>query len=112
MSALRRMAHAIGVGRAERTNYPRRPDDHYLFRSLVLKRWPSRMRFGWVLAWNGPYWVNAIGIAGPDWNGGNWLGGGSWCKHGSFVVCRYRRRGSWRSDRAFARAMAASEPDR
>lgn len=67
--------------------------------------WKNRMRFGWVLTWNGLYWHRAVGIAGADWADGNWLGGGSWHKHGPIVTCSWRRRGSLRSARQFARNM-------
>lgn len=95
--------HALGVGRPAET-LPPRPRDRYLVRSLHLVPWSSRMRFGWVVAWDGPWWHNAVGVAGADWDGGRWLGGMSWRRHGPFVVCRYRRRGSWRCDRQMAQA--------
>jgi len=100
----------IGVGRAQPTPPPRPGYDKHLLRSLVLSPWgKDKMRFGYVAKWNGLYWFNAVGIAGPEWNDGRWLGGMSWHKHGPFVVCRHRRRGSWRSDRAFKRAMARAD---
>jgi hypothetical protein len=99
--------HAAGIGRAQ-TPPPQRPIDRPLLGSLVLQPWQGRMRFGWVLRWNGPYWRNTIGIAGPDWNNGEWLGGMSWNRYGPLVICRSRRRGSLRSDRRFARAMGCT----
>lgn len=110
-SVVRRLLLAVGVGRPGET-YPRRPIDRHLFRSLRLVPWSSRMRFGWVLAWNGPYWRNAVGIAGNDWDNGDWLGGMVWRRHGPFVVCRSGRRGSLRSDRRFARSMGCTCPRR
>jgi hypothetical protein len=87
VTAIRAAMTALGIGRPGETN-PRHPHDRYLFRSLHLTPWSKRMRFGWALGWDGPYWHNAVGIAGPDWDGGDWLGGMSWHKHGPFVVCR------------------------
>lgn len=100
---------ALGVGRPGEA-HPIRSHYRHLFRSVHLTPWSRRMRFGWVLCWDGPYWHNAVGIAGTDWDGGDWLGGGSWRKHGPFVVCRHRRRGSLRSDRHFARSMGCTCP--
>lgn len=97
--------HALGVGRAAEQP-PARPCDVHLFRSVRLKPWRARMRFGRVLSWDGPWYSNAVGIAGPDWDGGNWLGGMSWKRYGPLVVCRHRRRGSWRGDRISARLAA------
>jgi hypothetical protein len=109
MPTIRAAMTAIGIGRPGETN-PRHPRHRYLFRSLHLTPWSKRMRFGWALGWDGPYWHNAVGIAGPDWDGGDWLGGMSWHKHGPFVVCRWGRRGSLRGDRRFADAMGCTCP--
>lgn len=102
---------ALGIGRPAES-YPHRPSDRRLFRSAHLKSWSHRMRFGWVLSWDGPYRHRAIGIAGSDWDNGDWLGGQSWHKHGPFVVCRSGRRGSLRSDRRFTRVMGCTCPQR
>jgi hypothetical protein len=96
----------VGIGRPGEKGHPARPHERHLFRSAMLKPWSSRFRFGWVLSWDGLYWHNAVGIMGPDWEGGNWLGGMSWRRHiGPVAVCRNRRRGSLRSDIQFERAM-------
>jgi hypothetical protein len=102
-------AHALGIGRPGET-YPRRPDrDIYLFRSLHLNPWSNRFRFGYVLGWDGLYWHNAVGIKGPDWEGGDWLGGGSWHRGwGPVAVCRWRRRGSLRCDIQLGRNRGCS----
>jgi hypothetical protein len=100
---------AMGIGRPDES-HPIRPHQEHLFRSAHLTSWPSRTRFGWALGWDGPHRRNAVGVAGADWAGGNWLGGGNWHKHGLFVVCRWRRRGSLRSDRRFAKAMGCPCP--
>ena len=105
-----RILKAIGVGRAEPFP-PRRPHQRYLLGDhVVLVPWMSRFRFGWVVSLAGPYWHTAIGVVGDDWDDGNWLGGMSWRRHGPVAVCRYRRRGSWRSDRHFRRVMARQTP--
>lgn len=108
---IRDLLLAVGVGRPGET-YPPRPCNRHLFRSLHLVPWERRMRGGWVLAWDGPFWHNAVGLAGPDWDDGQWLGGMVWRRHGPFVVCRVGRRGSLRSDRRFARAMGCPCPRR
>jgi hypothetical protein len=100
----------MGVGRPVEVTHLR-PGDRRILPFLRLKPWKARMRFGWILSWDGPYMRTAVGIAGSDWDGGNWLGGMVWRKHGPFVVCRARRRGSWRSDRRFARLMASFQAD-
>lgn len=105
-----RAARAVGIGRATDPFPPRRPGYRYLIGNhVVLVPWSSRFRFGHVLTIAGPYWQTAIGVVGSDWNDGRWLGGGSWKRHGPIAVCRYRRRGSWRSDRKFRRAMVSTE---
>lgn len=106
-------AHALGIGRPGERN-PRRPKhgDIYLFRSLHLNPWktyPRRFRFGYVLGWDGPFKHNAIGVKGPDWEGGNWLGGSSWRRQfGPFAMCRWGRRGNIVNDMRFERAMGCS----
>ena len=109
MATVNRVLLAVGVGRPAETS-PLRPQHRHIFRSARLTPWRRRMRFGWVLSWDGPYWHNAVGIAGPDWDGGEWLGGMNWHRHGPLVVCRHRRRGSLRADRRFARNMGCTCP--
>lgn len=104
-----RLLLAAGIGQPGES-HPIRPRQKRLLRSAHLTPWARRMKFGWVLGWDGPFWHNAVGIAGPDWNGGHWLGGQSWRQHGPFVVCRRRRRGSLRCARQFARNMGCSCP--
>jgi hypothetical protein len=98
---------AIGIGRPAEADPPRRPHIRYLRgTSFHLTPWSSRFRFGWVLGWNGLFWHNAAGVKGPDWDNGNWLGGSSWRRGvGPVAVCRWRRRGSLRSDIQFERNM-------
>lgn len=110
MRTLTRVLCALGVGRDAETHSPR-PIDRHLFRSVKLKPWsPNRMRFGWIVSWDGPWWHNAIGLAGPEWNDGDWLGGMSWHRYGPFVVCRSLRRQPRRRDRRFLRAMECTCP--
>jgi hypothetical protein len=102
------LAKAIGIGRAE-PDAPLQPRHRQLIRSAHLSPWSTRFRFGWVLGWNGPYWHNGAGVMGPDFNNGNWLGGGSWHRRiGPVALCRWRRRGSLRSDMQFERNMGCS----
>jgi hypothetical protein len=102
------IAKALGIGRPAETNR-RSPKDTYLFRSLHLIPWHNRFRFGYVLGWNGPFYHNAIGWKGSDWENGNWLGGMSWSRHiGPIAICRSRRRGSLVSDLRFERMMGCN----
>lgn len=110
MSALRWLARAIGIGRADKetlaNHRTKRPYQKWNTRYFHLNSWGKEMRFGWVLSWQGFYWMNAIGLVGPEWNDGRWLGGKSWRRHGPFVICRYRYRGSLKYDRWWARLQA------
>lgn len=100
------LTHALGIGRKVDPFPPRRPSHRYLIGDHVtLSPWQQRFRFGWVLHIVGPYKYTGIGVVGPDWEDGNWLGGGSWKRYGPVAVCRWGRRGSWRGDRRFRRLM-------
>lgn len=101
-------AYALGIGRPGEVD-KRSPRDIYLFRSLHLSPWDSRFRFGYVVGWDGPFRHNAIGIKGPDWEGGNWQGGSSWHRgFGPFAMCRWGRRGNIVGDLRFERIMGCS----
>ena len=78
---------AAGIGQPGES-HPIRPRQKRLFRPAHLTPWSSRMRSGWVLGWDGPFWHNPVGIAGPDWDGGHWPGGHCWHQHSPPVVCR------------------------
>jgi len=108
VSRLALFARALGIGRPGECLL-RRGCDPQIFRSLHVIPWKERFLFGGVLAWDGIYWHRAVGIKGPDWEGGNWLGGSSW-RHGwgPVVMCRNRCRGSLRSDIEFERNMGCS----
>ena len=96
---------AAGVGRPGESSQVR-PCDPHIFRSVHLSPCPSRFRFGYVLCWDGLFWHNAAGVMGPDWEDAQWLGGMSWRRHvGPVAICRWRRRGSLRSDIQFERNM-------
>lgn len=108
---MKALLHAFGIGREADPFPPRRPSHRYLIGDYItLSPWKKRFRFGWVLVIVGPYRVTAVGIVGPDWDGGNWLGGQSWKRRGPVAVTRYGRRGSWRGDRRFDRLVREDRP--
>lgn len=103
---MQRLLNAFGIGRPVEPLPPRRPDHRYIVGQHVsLVPWRNRFRFGYVLSVVGPYRHTAVGVVGRDWNDGKWLGGMSWTRRGPIAYCRWGRRGSWRSDRWFARVM-------
>jgi hypothetical protein len=107
MNALQLALRAAGIGRAEKNPPPRRPIDVYLFRSVYLNPWKNRMRGGYALCWDSPFWHHAVGIptAGYLEHGRD---PAAWHRHGPVAHCRYRRRGSLLSDMHFERAMGCN----
>ena len=120
------IALALGLGQPAEADPPRRPHIRYLRaegkrlgRSVQLSPWGEEtFRFGWVLGWNGIFWHRAVGIKGPGfwtYGGGRprkrYSGPSGFDRHvGPLVFCSWRRRGSLRCDRQFARNMGCTCP--